>query len=240
MPAGRMHPADAGLMRLPPGGRERTRAYSAPEPGACRRGLPSPGPRFASGGPTFGRPKVGGKTAGETPDPLFCPIGRLQGGCPVATEFPQGLRPPRNRCGALRTSPDGPRDDGCFFVCNDGYIYPFKRATAEAGRATRRRSDAKGQRFSGCPVSNPIQTDWAKAGVQPSGGPARRGLACFWVLFARAKSTPGPGRGGPGAKSRSGWLRMHPGTGGGAPAAFPPARRQAHQPSGGAAPVTPG
>ena len=26
---------------------------------------------LASGGPTFGRPKVGGKTAGETPDPLF-------------------------------------------------------------------------------------------------------------------------------------------------------------------------
>ena len=26
---------------------------------------------FASGGPTFGRPKVGGKTAGGTPDPLF-------------------------------------------------------------------------------------------------------------------------------------------------------------------------
>ena len=33
---------------------------------------PGSGPRrwFASGGPTFGRPKVGGKTAGETPAPL--------------------------------------------------------------------------------------------------------------------------------------------------------------------------
>ena len=44
-------------MGLPPGGREQN------------RGHPAPGPGFASGGPAFGRPKVGGKTAGETPDP---------------------------------------------------------------------------------------------------------------------------------------------------------------------------
>ena len=48
---------------------------------------------LASGGPTFGRPKVGRKTAGETPDPHFCPIGRHQGRCTVATEFLRGRWP---------------------------------------------------------------------------------------------------------------------------------------------------
>ena len=41
-PAGRMHPADAGLMRLPPGGRERNGACPAPNPvpfsGGCAPG----------------------------------------------------------------------------------------------------------------------------------------------------------------------------------------------------------
>ncbi len=44
------------------------------------------------------------------------------------------------------------------------------RATAETGQEARRRSDAKGQKFSGNELSKLIQTDWAKAGVQPEGG----------------------------------------------------------------------
>ena len=71
------------------------------------RGLPSPGPRgyFALGGKVT-------KTPPETPRTPFSLIGRLQGRNPVATEFPRGLRLPRNRCGGHLTSPVGPRDEG--------------------------------------------------------------------------------------------------------------------------------
>ena len=53
--------------------------------------------------------------AGETPDPLFYPIGHYQGRYRAATEIPLCLRLPRNRCGGLRTSPDGPRADRHFW-----------------------------------------------------------------------------------------------------------------------------
>ena len=43
--------------------------YPAPYPSAYYWGLPGPIPRHASGGPIFGRPKMGEKTAGETPVP---------------------------------------------------------------------------------------------------------------------------------------------------------------------------
>ena len=45
--------------------------------------------------------KVTKKALGGPQTPFFCPIGRLQGRYRAATESPQGLRPPRNRCGAL-------------------------------------------------------------------------------------------------------------------------------------------
>ena len=62
--------------------------------------------------------------------------------------------------------PDGPRDDRLFVSREmNRWFYPFNRASAEAGRAARRRSDANGQNFSGRAVSNPIATDWAKKGV---------------------------------------------------------------------------
>ena len=69
-----------------------------------------------------------------------------------------------------RTSPDGPRAEVHFVRWKNRFIYPFKRATAEAGREARRRSDANGQNFSGKAVSNLGASDWAKAGVQPEGG----------------------------------------------------------------------
>ena len=67
-------------------------------------------------------------------------------------------------------------------------------------------------RFCGCAASSPEASDWIKESKTLV-------LACFWILFARAKSIPGfgggapvnqprvRGRGGPGAKPRSGWLR---------------------------------
>ena len=117
-----------GLIRPSPGGRERTRACPAPDPVLFAGGCAPPQPAVclrrahflsfkcpAGGGEERGlravRPKVGGKTAGETPAPLFCLIGHLQGRCPVATEIPTVLR---NRFSASRTSPDGPRVDRHF------------------------------------------------------------------------------------------------------------------------------
>ena len=67
-------------------------------------------------------------------------------------------------------------------------------------------------RFCGCAESSLGASDWTKESKTLV-------LACFWILFARAKSIPGfgggapvnqprvRGRGGPGAKPRSGWLR---------------------------------
>ena len=84
----------------------------------CIRSQPlrhlAPGPPRPGLGVLFPRRKSTQKGAGDTPAPFVCPIGRYQGRYPVATEFPQSLRLPRNRCGVLRTSPVGPRADGCF------------------------------------------------------------------------------------------------------------------------------
>ena len=68
--AGRAHPADAGLMRPSPGERERSQGPVRTQAPGFSEGASS-GPRrcYASGGPIFGRPKMGDKTAGETPDP---------------------------------------------------------------------------------------------------------------------------------------------------------------------------
>ena len=75
------------------------------------RGIPRSGAGyFAHGGKVT-------KTPPGFPRTPFCPIGRKQGGCPVATEIPRGLRLLRNRCGGCPTTPDGPRAErGFFFV----------------------------------------------------------------------------------------------------------------------------
>ena len=82
---------------------------SAPVPSACHRGLRAPAPRGLSTGPPrprtvvlavgacpapcpgslFPRRKSDQNAAGGTPDPVVCPIGRLQERCPVATEIPR-------------------------------------------------------------------------------------------------------------------------------------------------------
>src|SRR5699024_10528363 len=45
--------------------------------------------------------KVGKRALGRPQAPTFSLIGRYQRRCPVASEFLQGLRPPRDRCGGL-------------------------------------------------------------------------------------------------------------------------------------------
>ena len=101
-----------------------------------------------SAGLLFRRGKSRQKRAGETPDPLCLPNRTSAREKPVATEFPLGRWPPRNRYGGRLTSPDGPRDEGCFFFVSGSlggsdnrrqfdieirFAYPFNRATAEVG-----------------------------------------------------------------------------------------------------------
>ena len=111
-----------------------------------------------------------------------------------------GLRLPRNRCGGLRTSPDGPRAERFYSYCYRkpgafpeeqaaGYrkvscFYPFKRATAEAGQDTRRRSDAKKRRFSGCAVLTCERPIGKRRGSSP------KGAGAFSVHFWASKSEP--------------------------------------------------
>ena len=94
-----------------------------------------------------------------------------------------------------------------------------------------------------------VQCSFVGVRLGKSRGPAQRGLALFRFTFVRTKVNPrvrgwatpgdkhpGPGRGGPGATFRRGWLRSHRGLGAEPPVAFPPARRWANQPSGGRQP----
>ena len=101
------------------------------------------------------------KTPPGFPRTPICPIGRHQGRFPVATEILPGrwplvigavVYPLRLTALGLRGvsfweagTKAGPKD-----VCSSSVkirkIYPFKRATAEAGRAARRRSDARRDR----------------------------------------------------------------------------------------------
>ena len=70
--------------------------------------------------------KVGKSALGTPQTPVVCPIGRLQGRYRTATEFPFGLRPPRNRCGVRPNSPDGPRAESYFFFVG-GSLCRFHR-----------------------------------------------------------------------------------------------------------------
>ena len=74
------------------------------------------------------------------------------------------------------------------------FIYPFKRATAEVGKETRRRSDAKRHWFSGYAAANLILTDWTNKGGL--GSPQR-----LLVTFGRPKVTAGYGGAQPPLKS---------------------------------------
>ena len=82
-----------------------------------------------------------------------------------------------------------------------GNVYPFKRAN---GRSPARNPVQVGspEDFASSVATQRqslMASDWTKpgSGVSP---------VVFWSLFHRGKSDPGPGRGGPGVKLRSGWL----------------------------------
>ena len=107
-------------MRLSPGGGERSlrglRArYTPALPKSAASALRLPGLPGPDPGNFLYAQKVTKKAPGD-PDPIVCPIGRLQGRYPVATKPPFCRWPPRNRCGAYLTSPDGPRADRHFLL----------------------------------------------------------------------------------------------------------------------------
>ena len=148
--------------------------------------------------------KVGKSALGRPQPPFVCPIGRLPGRYPVATEFPLGrwplvigavVYPLRLTALGLRGvsfweagTKAGPRDV-CSSSVKSRWIYPFKRATAEAGRAARCRSAPRRTRcLSGTPSSSSIQTDWTKRGSSP------KGAGAFSVHFCAYKSEPAGGK----------------------------------------------
>ena len=88
-----------------------------------------------------------------------------------------------------RREPGG--DRGSWAYIETRFACPVKRPSGEVGRDTRRRSDPRRNRcFSGSAASNPGASDWIKESKTLV-------LACFWILFARAKSIPGFGGGAP-------------------------------------------
>ena len=119
---------------------------SPPDLGACRWGLPGPKPRV-----TFVRTKVT-KRRWVDPRPPFCPIGHYETdtGQPLNFRWAAGLLVIgvlriRLRLTALEMIVTS-------YCVKNKWFYLFKRATAEVGVDTRRRSDAKRQKFSGCAV----------------------------------------------------------------------------------------
>ena len=170
--------------------------------------------------------KVTKKVPGRPWTP-FCPIGQHQERYRAATEILPGRRPPRNRCGGSRTSPDGPRDEGWFLSCEtDRWFYPFDRAGGRIQNRTPPQIRCQKKLVQWLRSGKSAQTDWAKIGVRGNPGgvftrpqagayEANRRMAAALrpsgSLFRRGKSDPGPCRGGLGAKARSGWLRRHRG-----------------------------
>ena len=162
------------------------------------RGIPRSGADyFALGGKVI-------KTPPGTPRTPFCLIGRLPGRYPVATETLPGrwplvigavVYPLRLTALGLRGvsfwegGTKGVPKDVCSSSVKIRKIYPFKRATAEARQAARRRSAPRRTRcLSGTPSSSSIQTDWTKRGSSP------KGAGAFSVHFCAYKSEPAGGK----------------------------------------------
>ena len=104
--------------------------------------------------------------------------------------------------------PDGPRADRHFLACEtERWFYPFNRAGGQS--QNRNPAEIRCQK---------ALVQWHCSGKSDSIRLGKTGSgespAAVWSLFRRGKSDPGPGRGGPGAKVRSGLLRTHQGPAG--------------------------
>ena len=143
------------------------------------------------------------------------------------------MRPlaPRNRCGALRTSPDGPRAESCFLFadgsspvsnrrrqCDTEKLDSLLPLTGRTRRAQVSRSRTRNPAQIGSPKDSVIQwlrsaplqaSDWTKAGVCKVNWPkAKRrwpgpgSPQRLLVTFVRTKVTRGAGPGRPQFLSR--------------------------------------
>ena len=144
--------------------------------------------------------KVGKSALGRPQPPFVCPIGRLQGRYPVATEFPLGRWPLvigaegillRLTALVLRAvSFLGGRKQSVFhrrrqLNAEIRFACPFNRATAEVGRAARRRSDARRILLIQWQLGIKFTPD--RLGKQRGTGVSP---AAFWLLCRRGQSNP--------------------------------------------------
>ena len=185
------HLADAGLIRVPPGGWERNIFL----PNRChsiRRllGLPGPDPGHFLLVQKVTKNTFKGGGCSDSPSPLKNPSthngfsrGRrplAKGATPLAWLGVRQKRPRRGRSEANQRS-----------VCRG------RRRRSGASEACRlRRDEGCGACADACP---PLCR--RGGGVHRGGTPSKGSLsyAVFWLLFVRTKSDPGLGRGGPGA-----------------------------------------
>ena len=160
-----------------------------------------------SAGVLFPRRKSTQKGAGETLAPFFYPIGHLQRGYPVAAEFLPGLRPPRNRCGGLRTSPDGPRAESGFLFCGrEPKCLPQTQEARHRNQDSPAPSKSRQAKSDTQPAADrmpegiwpllwlrSIKSGSVRLGKPGSGVPP----AAFWLLCRRGQSHPRLRRGIP-------------------------------------------
>ena len=139
--------------------------------------------------------------------PIFYPIGHLQRGYPVAAEFLPGLRPPRNRCGGLRTSPDGPRAESGFLFCGrEPKCLPQTQEARHRNQDSPAPSKGRQAKSDTQPAADrmpegiwpllwlrSIKSGSVRLGKPGSGVPP----AAFWLLCRRGQSNPRLRRGIP-------------------------------------------
>ena len=172
---------------------------------------------FASGGPTFGRPKVGGKTAGETPGPLFLPNRSVSGEMPglppnFQLSFVIGAVHIRLRLTAL-----GLR--GVSFWGGRGSqsaSHSSRQLVIESQIRLSLQKAVRRSRTSSPPQircqrkvfqwQRSINSDTDRLGQKRGSSP--KGAGAFSVHFCAYKSEPGVwGRGGPNSKPRGAGVR---------------------------------
>ena len=103
--------------------------------------------------------------------PHFCPIGRHQGRCTVATEFLRGRWPLVISAVLCRTSPDSPRTEGCcpvflwqnpiqIVILNQKYTDIIQDSCCQSCTA----ADPSGSAPGSCPPGSPELPPWSAPG----------------------------------------------------------------------------
>ena len=147
------------------------------------------------------------KPPGRPRTPFFAQSVFTKGRYPVAAECPLGLRPPRNRCGGLRTSPDGPRAESGFLFCGrEPECLPQTQEARHRNQDSPAPSKGRQAKSDTQPAADrmpegiwpllwlrSIKSGSVRLGKPGSGGPP----AAFWLLCRRGQSNPRLRRGIP-------------------------------------------